>query len=85
MKTLLSKLNLLILSAVVLFVAGCDVGSAPEPDLDGTGTLEIRLHDEPGNFDEVNVFVERVEIRRDAIEDENGENGGNGENGENGG
>lgn len=28
----------------------------------GTGTLEVLLHDAPANYDEVNVFIERVEV-----------------------
>ncbi|MGF1671926.1 MAG: DUF4382 domain-containing protein [Balneolaceae bacterium] len=46
-----------LLTAIFVVLAGCSTNSDS-----GTGTLEVRLHDAPAAFDEVNIFVERVEI-----------------------
>ncbi|MEX0593737.1 MAG: DUF4382 domain-containing protein [Balneolaceae bacterium] len=35
----------------------------------GTGTMEVRMHDAPGDYDEVNVFIERVEVNREESEE----------------
>ena len=48
----------LLLAASVVFM-GCNSGTNADGD---TGTMEVLLHDAPGNYDEVNVFVERVEV-----------------------
>lgn len=68
-----------------LFFAACDLATTPESELSGSGygTLEVRLHDAPGDFEEVNVFVERVEVKRQSTNgnDEN-DNGNSEENGE---
>ncbi len=61
MRTLIS----LITTTAILFAMGCS--TAPET---GTGTLEVRLHDAPGDYEQVNVFIERVEVNR--AEDEEG-------------
>ncbi|MDX1619285.1 MAG: DUF4382 domain-containing protein [Balneolaceae bacterium] len=56
---LLSKISTAsVVLAMVLF-AGCTTDSNS-----GTGTFEVRLHDAPASFDEVNVFVESVEVNR---------------------
>ncbi|PAU92739.1 hypothetical protein CK503_15355 [Aliifodinibius salipaludis] len=48
---------LLIVTSIVF--AGCDSGINADGD---TGTMEVLMHDAPANYDEVNVFVERVEV-----------------------
>ncbi len=83
-KTILTKLNVFLVIAGLIFLTGCDLGSSPEPDTPGFGTMEVRMHDAPDDFDEVNVFIERVEVKRQN-NGNNGENGENSENGENGG
>lgn len=92
MKSALTKLIPLFLLAG-LFFAGCELSTIPDSELSGTGTLEVRLHDAPGDFDEVNIFVERVEVKRQSESgngeennEDNGENGNeeNGEENENG-
>jgi hypothetical protein len=46
------------LIALGMFVfIGCDKGNTP-----GMGNLEVRLHDAPVDYEEVNVFIERVEV-----------------------
>lgn len=46
----------------VLLIAGLAACST-DPEA-GTGTMEVRMHDAPGDYDEVNIFVERVEVNR---------------------
>lgn len=41
---------------MVAFI-GCSTDSSPS-----TGTLEVKLHDAPADYDEVNIFIERVEV-----------------------
>ena len=36
---------------------GCSQDSSP-----GMGTLQVKLHDAPADYDEVNIFIERVEV-----------------------
>ena len=36
---------------------GCSTDSSPS-----MGTFEVRLHDAPADYDEVNIFIERVEV-----------------------
>lgn len=55
----MNKLILLITSTAILFAVGCSTS----PDT-GTGTLEVRMFDAPGDYQEVNVFVDRVEMNR---------------------
>lgn len=48
-----------LLLAVAIVFTGCDSGTNADGD---TGTMEVLLHDAPANYDEVNVFIERVEV-----------------------
>lgn len=69
MKTLNSILNKTLATLVVIGMvafAGCSIDSTP-----GMGTLEVKLHDAPADYDEVNVFIERVEVNN-AENDEEG-------------
>src|SRR5690625_2934165 len=50
-------LPLLLISAF-LFVTGCNSGDNPSVG----GQIEIWLHDAPADFEEVQIYVERVEI-----------------------
>lgn len=51
--------------ALSLFVfMGCDLGNTP-----GMGNLEVRLHDAPVDYEEVNVFIERVEVNNTSGEE----------------
>ncbi len=52
---------MLILSVIL---AGCDSTGAGATG--GTGTLEVKLHDAPANYEKVNVFIERVEVNNEA-------------------
>ena len=46
---------------MALFAWGCDIS----PDVGtGTGTMQVKMHDNPAQYDEVNVSVERVEVNR---------------------
>lgn len=50
-----------LLFTLSLLLASCGdntVGTEPG----GTGTLEVLLHDAPANYEEVNVFIESVEV-----------------------
>lgn len=49
----------------MLFLAGCSIDGTP-----GKGTMVVKLHDAPVNYEEVNIFVERVEVNNTS-----GENG----------
>ena len=40
---------------------GCSQDSSP-----GMGTLQVKLHDAPVDYDEVNIFIERVEVNNTA-------------------
>jgi len=53
-----------IIALTFVFMTGCSLDSSP-----GMGTLEVRLHDAPVNYEEVNIFVERVEVNRMDSED----------------
>lgn len=48
----------LILAVSIIFM-GCNSGTNADGD---TGTMEVLLHDAPANYDEVNVFIESVEV-----------------------
>lgn len=68
MKSLFSTFNktLAVVLAVGMFAfAGCSTDSTPE-----MGTLEVKLHDAPADYDEVNVFIERVEVNNSMNEEE---------------
>lgn len=54
-----------ILMLGMIAFTGCDsTDSAPE-----MGTMEVRMNDAPAEFDEVNIFVERVEVNSSQNED----------------
>ncbi|WP_445664077.1 DUF4382 domain-containing protein [Fodinibius sp. AD559] len=48
---------MLTLSIILVGCDGSGTGTSGE-----TGTLEVQMHDAPANYDEVNVFVESVEV-----------------------
>ncbi len=56
------KLSLFLALGVGLFAYGCDLNS--NTDNAGTGTMQVKMHDAPVDFDEVNISVERVEVNR---------------------
>jgi len=53
-----------ILAIGMISFAGCSIDSTP-----GMGTLEVKLHDAPADYDEVNVFIERVEVNNSESEE----------------
>ncbi len=53
------KTSLFLAVIVGLFAWGCNTSSDA-----GTGTMQVKMHDAPVNFDEVNISVERVEVNR---------------------
>ncbi|MFU8812150.1 MAG: DUF4382 domain-containing protein [Balneolaceae bacterium] len=56
MKTRINNwISIIAIFGLVLFT-GCSTSSDS-----GTGTMQVLLHDAPADFDEVNVFIERVE------------------------
>ncbi len=65
--------RLLNISFVTLFTfslifAGCEDNTIGTK-ADGTGTLEVLLHDAPANYEEVNVFIKSVEINNGETEE----------------
>ncbi|MEX0684546.1 MAG: DUF4382 domain-containing protein [Balneolales bacterium] len=59
------KATFLMSTLMLFFVMGCDTDADPK-----MGSLEVRLHDAPADYEEVNVFVESVQVNR--TEDEGG-------------
>lgn len=57
-----------LLTTVTLLFVSCDKNSATN-NTPETGTLEVQLHDAPANFEEVNVFIESVEVNNGQNED----------------
>lgn len=55
----LLKIPFVLLLAVSTVFMGCNSGTNADGD---TGTMEVLLHDAPANYDEVNVFIESVEV-----------------------
>ena len=53
------KITALMGIMVALLAWGCGTGTDS-----GTGTMQVKMHDNPGDYDEVNVSVERVEVNR---------------------
>jgi len=52
-----------LLFMIAMLFAGCDNNTVgTETNGNGKGTLEVLLHDAPANYEEVNVFIERVEV-----------------------
>ncbi|MCH8548470.1 MAG: DUF4382 domain-containing protein [Balneolaceae bacterium] len=56
-KSTISKVITAAMALMVILLAGCSLDSSPQ-----MGSIEVRLHDAPVDFDEVNIFVERVEV-----------------------
>lgn len=59
---LLTTLTILIISTFML--TGCGTQSDSR-----TGTFQVLLHDAPASYDEVNVFIERVEVNNSSDEE----------------
>lgn len=66
-KKLLSIPIAIILSLTIIFISCDNAGTGASGD---TGTMEVQLHDAPTNYEEVNVFIESVEINNS--EEDNG-------------
>lgn len=58
------QLFALVLLAGMITYTGCSDSGLTESKT-GMGTLEVRLHDAPANYDEVNIFIERVEVNNE--------------------
>lgn len=56
-RSILNKTIFSISTAALLLISACGT----DADLN-MGSIEVRLHDAPVDYDEVNVFIERVEI-----------------------
>jgi hypothetical protein len=61
------SVTIALIIAFTLGFAGCENTSVTDSKTDSeigveTGTLEIRLHDAPANYEEVNVFIESIEV-----------------------
>jgi len=65
LNSIFNKTLAVILAIGMLAFAGCSIDSTP-----GMGTLEVKLHDAPADFDEVNIFIERVEVNNTTNEEE---------------
>lgn len=52
----------------VFFLASCDTGL----DDNGTGDLQVIMYDAPGDYEEVNVSIDRVEIHRETGDQDTG-------------
>jgi hypothetical protein len=61
---MMNRLLLSITAAIMLFAIGCSTS----PD-SRTGFLEVRMFDAPDTYEQVNVFVERVEMNRAGSEE----------------
>jgi len=59
-KSLLQNIATAIMICTLPILAGCSTDSDTS-----LGTMEVRLHDAPGDYDEVNVYIERVEVNRE--------------------
>lgn len=66
----LSEIPFLFIAVFSLMFTACDSGTDINDGTEGTGTLEVLLHDAPADYEEVNVFVERVEVNN--AEDDTG-------------
>lgn len=63
----LRTLSLTVLTAALLFW-GCD--STLDSGTEGTGTMLVKLHDAPVDYDEVNISIARVEVNNTESEGE---------------
>lgn len=64
-KNKIFSVTIALITAFTLGFAGCENTSVTDSEGNtevGTGTLEILLHDAPANYEEVNVFIESVEV-----------------------
>lgn len=60
MKKINRLFTVALLIGTVVFT-GCSLDSDP-----GMGTLQVKLHDAPADYDAVNIFIERVEVNNTA-------------------
>lgn len=51
--------SILFMAILIFSLTGCDSSNKPS-----FGTLTVWLHDDPADFEEVQIFVERVEVNR---------------------
>ena len=65
LNNIFNKTLMAVLAVGMFAFAGCSTDSTP-----GMGTLEVKLHDAPADFDEVNVFIERVEVNNTTNEEQ---------------
>lgn len=65
LSNIFNKTLMAVLAIGMFAFVGCSTDSTP-----GMGTMEIKLHDAPADYDEVNVFIERVEVNNSTNEDE---------------
>lgn len=56
------KISSLYLLVIAMVFSSCEPGTDINGSPEGMGTLEVLLHDAPGDYKEVNIFVERVEV-----------------------
>lgn len=66
-RSLRNKAIAMISTAAILFTMGCDMGATNADSQ--MGSMEVRLHDAPGDYEEVNITVESVQINRTQSEE----------------
>lgn len=59
-------LGMAVVAAVVILLAGCSSNNTSGP---GFGTMNVRMTDDPGDFDQVNLVVTQVSARIEDFED----------------
>ncbi|MEX2435626.1 MAG: DUF4382 domain-containing protein [Balneolaceae bacterium] len=62
--TIMNKMNRMFTAALLIGMAvftGCSMDSDPN-----MGTMQVKLHDAPADYDAVNIFIERVEVNNTA-------------------
>jgi len=71
----MKKLLLIPLAALIMIWAGSMTGcsDSTEPETGGPGSIKISMIDAPGDYDEVNVEVIRIEVHRGDDNDEGDE------------
>lgn len=57
----IAKLMTGFLALGLIAFTGCDATTETTPE---TGTMQVKMHDAPGDYDEVNVHISRVEVNR---------------------
>lgn len=60
LKSQLKELTTAFIALSTLFLGGCSFDANP-----GMGNLKVKLHDAPANYEEVNIFIERVEVNNE--------------------